>query len=769
MSDTPIVLSISMLVSGREEMEKSLASLKPIREAVSSELILVDTGCNPEQRVLAERYADKIVNFTWCNDFSAARNTGMKEARGEWFMYLDDDEWFDDPRQIVSFFASGEYKQYNSATYIQRNYHDYERTFYVDSYPSRLVRLTPKTRFVGKIHEYLDPYDGPKKVFSDFVHHYGYVYKNEEDEKKHSQRNIQPLLEMIRENPGEPRWVCQLAQEYLGVKQREDVFEICKKGLEEWRARIMRENFVYVPAHVGGLYAYLLIALEILGRYEEEKDWMKKAFADPNVRLPQLRPTAAFICSLGAKLYLNLKDYRQSSDYLRQYVRYAKELKDDRALLENGAAGIVMSVFQEPYLYDAVLFCLESVVRTEDYGLTEEICDMIDWQRGELLGDNSWIRPVVEAFCCVDYRPAWQKLLQTLVSRPDSMGETLRILQDVEAEYRRQGEDLGRKRLSRLYRLAAGLDCDHCFVQCARILRTEQETGISDEERTGKIKALFEELFDRYGDELLAVRAEIWNVAERQGIELCSRFLQIDYHRWERMLERWCWTASLWDIRQWEERLAAWRGQAVEQSGAECSGQDAEFGGQDAESPGSSRKKQLLHLELFDIKCAEAYLHCHQEACPNMEKMEQVLWRYADSVLALYGPCFREGVLERMPEVLPEEVQLALCLKELQQYRSVQDDLKVLESARKCLGVCAAVEEAVDAYAKMLRDDVQQREREADEAQAEMRRIISALKKAAKQQIAAGNTQAARDILLQVQQCAPEDAEVRELLDSLNV
>ena len=109
------ILSISMLISGREEMKKSLESLHYFREAFPCEVVLVDTGCNAEYRELAEQYADKIIDFEWCDDFSAARNTGLREAEGEWFLYLDDDEWFDDPKEMVSFFLSGEYKNYNSA------------------------------------------------------------------------------------------------------------------------------------------------------------------------------------------------------------------------------------------------------------------------------------------------------------------------------------------------------------------------------------------------------------------------------------------------------------------------------------------------------------------------------------------------------------------------------------------------------------------------------------------------------------------------------
>lgn len=151
-----------------------------------------------------------------------------------------------------------------------------------------------------------------------------------------------------------------------------------------------------------------------------------------------------------------------------------------------------------------------------------------------------------------------------------------------------------------------------------------------------------------------------------------------------------------------------------------------------------------------------------------MEKMEPMLWRYADNVLALHTPYYRDFVFRERMEILPDEAQLALNLKELQRYRSERNDLKALESARKCLGICPGVEDAVGAYAKMLRDDVQERNQEAGEAQAELCRLIATLKKAARMQINAGEYQAAKNILLQVQQCAPEDAEVRELLEQVD-
>ena len=112
-----IVLSIALLASDRRDtIKRCLESLSAIREAVISELIILDTGCSKEVREILEQYADKIADFTWCNDFSKARNVTLQMADGEWFLYLDDDEWFVETQDLIDFFQGGEYQNYTSAS-----------------------------------------------------------------------------------------------------------------------------------------------------------------------------------------------------------------------------------------------------------------------------------------------------------------------------------------------------------------------------------------------------------------------------------------------------------------------------------------------------------------------------------------------------------------------------------------------------------------------------------------------------------------------------
>ena len=127
-----IQLSVSLLASDRPAaLERCLDSLKPLLMQVPSELIVIVTGTDARVREIASKYTTQIIPFTWCNDFSAARNIGLKAAKGEWFLYLDDDEWFDDVEEIRDFFLTGEYKDYGTAFYKVRNYLNWDGIRYV--------------------------------------------------------------------------------------------------------------------------------------------------------------------------------------------------------------------------------------------------------------------------------------------------------------------------------------------------------------------------------------------------------------------------------------------------------------------------------------------------------------------------------------------------------------------------------------------------------------------------------------------------------------
>lgn len=225
-----ILLSITMLVSDRPDtLKKCLASMKRLLDEIPSELIIVDTAGNAECIEIAKKYTDKIVHFKWRNDFAAARNTGLRKAKGKWVMFIDDDEWFEDVSDIIKFFASGNYNNFETAAYITRNYSDKSGRAYNDRVAVRLSKIRPDTKFIGKIHEQLEPLYEPTYYSTAYVHHYGYAFETKEELYQHSWRNIRMLTDIMAKDKDNWMAGAHLVQEYSAVSEFFSLIAVAKE------------------------------------------------------------------------------------------------------------------------------------------------------------------------------------------------------------------------------------------------------------------------------------------------------------------------------------------------------------------------------------------------------------------------------------------------------------------------------------------------------------------------------------------------------------
>lgn len=82
-------ISLCMIVKNEERFLPGC--LESVRQ-VCSEMIIVDTGSSDRTIEIAEKAGARVIHFSWCDDFAAARNAGIREARGDWVLALDADE-----------------------------------------------------------------------------------------------------------------------------------------------------------------------------------------------------------------------------------------------------------------------------------------------------------------------------------------------------------------------------------------------------------------------------------------------------------------------------------------------------------------------------------------------------------------------------------------------------------------------------------------------------------------------------------------------------
>ena len=83
--------SVSIIVPVYNAEKTLRRCLDSIRAGVD-EIIIADTGSSDSTKEIAAHYTDKIYDFAWIDDFSAARNFSFSKATMEFAMWLDADD-----------------------------------------------------------------------------------------------------------------------------------------------------------------------------------------------------------------------------------------------------------------------------------------------------------------------------------------------------------------------------------------------------------------------------------------------------------------------------------------------------------------------------------------------------------------------------------------------------------------------------------------------------------------------------------------------------
>lgn len=315
---TDCLVTISMLVSNRiDTVEKCFESFRPLLEQIPSEFIAVDTVGDEKSDGsvdVARRYADKIVHFEWCDDFAAARNAGLKEARGKWLIYLDDDEWFDDAGPLIDFFSKPElYENYDRVSMMEHSYTSASQIEYNSSSFSRISVLTPGAKFVNPVHELLKGivYRNEYNIKETFVHHVGYIGKLI---NKKTERNRKIMDNELEKNPDNLHlWLQQIAgvesdaDETLDLSEKA-IFELRKLELSDWNNQDWIEIFLY------RMKSYA--RLKMWDKLDENVDEFLK-----NVKNPFFRGIAAIF-----ELSRNLNDLgiEKANDWIHIYFEAVK-------------------------------------------------------------------------------------------------------------------------------------------------------------------------------------------------------------------------------------------------------------------------------------------------------------------------------------------------------------------------------------------------------------------------------------------------------------
>ena len=197
-------LSICMIV--RDEAALLPASLSDAAQ-LADELIVVDTGSRDGSKAIARCYTEKVYDFSWRDDFAAARNVSFSYASGDMVMWLDADDRIDPPQRAAlrAFLADC------SARLVLAGYERPENGG-VFLYP-RIVRRDSGLHWEGIVHEHLTLVSGAPPLAEGDVVTCDAVIRHAKPSPPNYARNIALMAHVPEAEFRRSFWLC--AQCYL--------------------------------------------------------------------------------------------------------------------------------------------------------------------------------------------------------------------------------------------------------------------------------------------------------------------------------------------------------------------------------------------------------------------------------------------------------------------------------------------------------------------------------------------------------------------------
>lgn len=186
----------------RQFLPSCLQNLRPL----ASEIIVVDSGSTDGGPEIARNEGCRVFDFKWIDDFSAARNFSIAQARYDWILWMDPDEGIDSSHFKSVFDLI--HRDERAFTFTSRNYTHrrsseawrkcegefpkWEKNIegYWEAHSIKLFRNSPEIRFQGRVHETVR-YSLPKDYLVPspeipIIHHYGNLEEIVEAKKKKS-------------------------------------------------------------------------------------------------------------------------------------------------------------------------------------------------------------------------------------------------------------------------------------------------------------------------------------------------------------------------------------------------------------------------------------------------------------------------------------------------------------------------------------------------------------------------------------------------------
>lgn len=233
----PILISLCMIVKNEEDMlQRCLESV----QGLADEIIIVDTGSTDRTKEIAKQFTKNVFDFTWVNDFAAARNESIRHARGEWILILDADEFVQkDKHAELKHFLKNFSEPGNQCFLLQiYNFMGEGNSQISQSTAARLFRNYQGIHYRHPLHEQLvtDTEEIVLREMPFIIYHSGYL-ESVMTNKGKSGRNLTILNKMKSEdNRSDPYFFFILGNEYLSLNRIEEAADMYTASFEQTKS-----------------------------------------------------------------------------------------------------------------------------------------------------------------------------------------------------------------------------------------------------------------------------------------------------------------------------------------------------------------------------------------------------------------------------------------------------------------------------------------------------------------------------------------------------
>lgn len=150
-----ITISLCMIVKNEEDVLKRCLSCV---EGIADEIIIVDTGSEDRTKEIASAFTEKIYDYAWKDDFSAARNFSFSKATMEYCMWMDADDVIEESEQKkLRCLKAGMTQQVDVVMMRYVTSFDGEGNPVFFHYCERIVKNDGRFFWQGRVHETIAP------------------------------------------------------------------------------------------------------------------------------------------------------------------------------------------------------------------------------------------------------------------------------------------------------------------------------------------------------------------------------------------------------------------------------------------------------------------------------------------------------------------------------------------------------------------------------------------------------------------------------------